>query len=289
MAKNPKQQKNQRNRNARNNHQRHKPKYAKGKQIHERSIRTNPNKGVGGEVVEGRQAVRELLLAGKRRVREVILVAGLDPAPILAQIKDLAVERRVPVYEVPRSKFDSLAVTESPQGVVSFAEPLPNLEIDDLLSSGRKPFILVMDGILDPRNLGAMLRTAECAGVTGVLLPKHRATRITPAVAKTAQGAIEHLPIASVSGIPKGLKILKEKGVWTVGLDSNASTEIYEVEVADEPLALVLGSEGQGLGRLSRERCDLIAKIPILGSIESLNVSAAAAIACFEIAKKRRG
>ena len=197
-------------------------------------------------------------------------------------------ERRVPIYEVSRSKFDSHAVTESPQGVVAFAEPLPNREIEDLLSSQGKPFILVLDGILDPRNLGAMLRTAECAGVTGVLLPKHRATRITPTVAKTAQGAIEHLPIASVSGIPKGLNLLKEMGVWTVGLDSNAETDIYEIKVADEPLALVLGSEGQGLGRLSRERCDLIAKIPIVGAIESLNVSAAAAIACFEIAKKRR-
>jgi len=284
MTKNSKQRKNQRSRGS----QRHKPKQTKGKNVDGRNNRTGVNKGVGGGVIEGRQAVRELLAAGKRRVREVVLVEDLDPSPILSQIRELAMERRVPIYEVSRSKFDSHAVTESPQGVVAFAEPLPNREIEDLLSSQGKPFILVMDGILDPRNLGAMLRTAECAGVTGVLLPKHRATRITPTVAKTAQGAIEHLPIASVSGVPKGLNLLKEMGVWTVGLDSNAETDIYEIKVADEPLALVLGSEGQGLGRLSRERCDLIAKIPIVGAIESLNVSAAAAIACFEIAKKRR-
>ncbi|MBG01151.1 MAG: 23S rRNA (guanosine(2251)-2'-O)-methyltransferase RlmB [Acidimicrobiaceae bacterium] len=289
MAKNSRNRKTTRKNNSRQNRQGNRHRQDRGKQIHERSNRTSPNKGLGGDVVEGRQAVRELLAAGNRRVREVVLITDLDPSPILAQIKDLALEKRVPLREVTRSKFDSLAVTESPQGVVSFAEPLPNLEIEDLLSSPMgKPFLLVMDGIMDPRNLGAMLRTAECAGVTGVLLPKHGATRITPAVTKTAQGAIEHLPIASVSSIPKGLNLLKGQGVWTVGLDADSVTDIYELEVTDEPVALVLGSEGQGLGRLSRERCDLIAKIPLIGSIDSLNVSAAAAVACFEIAKKRR-
>tara|TARA_B100000131_G_C17994923_1_gene564109 strand:- start:56 stop:925 length:870 start_codon:yes stop_codon:yes gene_type:complete len=288
MTKNQNQRKTHGRNSSRKNHQRPKHRNPKDKSTFEKNSKRNTSKGIGGDVVEGRQAVRELLLAGKRKVREVTFLAGMDPSPILSQIRDLAMESRVPVYEVSRAKFDLLATTDAPQGVISYAEPLRNLEIDDLLSTKEKPFLLVMDGIVDPRNLGAMLRSAECAGVTGILLPKHRSTKITPTVAKTAQGAIEHLPIGSVSGIPKGISLLKERGVWTVGLDSSASTEIFELGVADEPLALVLGSEGQGLGRLSRERCDLIAKIPVFGSIESLNVSVAAAIACFEIAQRRR-
>jgi 23S rRNA (guanosine2251-2'-O)-methyltransferase len=285
MAKNPKHRPRQRKAN---------PQQGRPHQNHQKNDRgpvnrknTDGKKGIGGDIVEGRHAVRELLLAGKRRVHEVVFVAELEPSPVLAEIRDLAEESRVPLYEINRSKFDSLAMTESPQGVISRAEPLPNLELEDLFLTDKKPFILVMDGITDPRNLGAMLRTAECAGVTGILLPRHRSTRISPAVTKTAQGAIEHLPIASVSGIPKGLTLLKNHGVWTVGLDAVAETEIYGLEVADEPIALVLGSEGRGLGRLSRERCDLVATIPLFGMIDSLNVSAATAIACFEIAKQR--
>ena len=288
MAKNQHRRQSHGGKPSRSSHQRRKAKNHKGKPPHDKSTRNNTSKGIGGDVIEGRQAVRELLLAEKRKVREVTFLAGMDPSPVLSQIKDLAMESRVPVYEVPRAKFDLLATTDAPQGVIAFAEPLRNLEIDELLATKKKPFLLVIDGVVDPRNLGAMLRSAECAGVTGVLLPKHRSTKITPTVAKTAQGAIEHLPIGSVSGIPKGLSLLKEKGVWTVGLDSNAPSEVFELGVADEPLALVLGSEGQGLGRLSRERCDIIAKIPVFGSIESLNVSVAAAIACFEIAQRRR-
>ena len=288
MAKNQHRRHSHGGKPSRRSHQRRKAKNHKGKPPHDKSTRNNTSKGIGGDVIEGRQAVRELLLAEKRKVREVPFLAGMDPSPVLSQIKDLAMESRVPVYEVSRAKFDLLATTDAPQGVIAFAEPLRNLEIDELLATKKKPFLLVIDGVVDPRNLGAMLRSAECAGVTGVLLPKHRSTKITPTVAKTAQGAIEHLPIGSVSGIPKGLSLLKEKGVWTVGLDSNAPSEIFELGVADEPLALVLGSEGQGLGRLSRERCDIIAKIPVFGSIESLNVSVAAAIACFEIAQRRR-
>ena len=272
----------------RSSNQKSKHRRPKEKHPFDRASDKGTTKGIGGDVIEGRQAVRELLLAQKRKIKEVVFLAGLDPSPVLAQIRDLAMEARIPLYEVARAKFDQLAITDAPQGVISYAEPLPNLGIDDLLSTTKKPFLLVMDGIVDPRNLGAMLRSAECAGVTGVLLPKHRSTKLTPTVAKTAQGAIEHLPIGSVSGIPKGLSLLKEKGVWTVGLDSDASTEIFELGVADEPLALVLGSEGQGLGRLTRERCDLLAKIPVFGSIESLNVSVASAIACFEIAQRRR-
>ncbi len=288
MAKNQNRRKSHGHSSMRPSNQRSKNRRPKERPPFDRTSDKGTPKGIGGDVIEGRQAVRELLLAQKRKIKEVIFLAGLDPSPVLAQIRDLAIEARIPLHEVARAKFDQLATTDAPQGVISYADPLPTLGIDDLLSTRKKPFLLVMDGIVDPRNLGAILRSAECAGVTGVLLPKHRSTKITATVAKTAQGAIEHLPVGSVSGIPKGLSLLKEKGVWTVGLDSDASTEIFELGVADEPLALVLGSEGQGLGRLTRERCDLLAKIPVFGSIESLNVSVAAAVACFEIAQRRR-
>ncbi len=245
-------------------------------------------RGPGGDIVEGRHAVRELLLAGTRRVREIVLSADMEPAPILQEIAQLANEARVPVREVSRSKFDALAVTESAQGIQAKAAPLPDLGLEDLLAGDREPFLLVMDGITDPGNLGAMLRTGECAGVTGVILPRHRAARVTPTVAKAAQGAIEHVPIATVSGVPKALGQLAQAGVWTIGLDAAADTEIYDITVADGPVALVLGAEGKGLSRLARERCDVVASIPLLGVLDSLNVSAAAAIACFEIARHRR-
>ena len=210
MARNQNRRKSHGHSSTRPSNQRSKHRRPKERPPFDRSSDRGTPKGIGGDVIEGRQAVRELLLAQKRKIKEVVLLAGLDPSPVLAQIRDLAMEGRIPLHEVARPKFDQLATTDAPQGVISYAEPLPNLGIDDLLSTSKKPFLLVLDGIVDPRNLGAMLRSAECAGVTGVLLPKHRSTKITPTVAKTAQGAIEHLAsfnlINTFEGhdIPKG-------------------------------------------------------------------------------------
>ena len=252
--------------------------------------RSERPKGPGGDQVEGRHAVRELLLAGTRKTREIVLAADLDPASILDEIIDLADEARVEIREISRSKFEAMAKTDAPQGVLARAQPLPDRDLDDLLAApgGRPPFLLFLDGITDPGNLGALLRTGECAGVTGVVLPRHRAARITPTVTKAAAGAVEHLPIATVTGIPKALGELAEHGIWSVGLDVAADTTVYDMKVADGPIALVLGAEGKGLSRLARERCDLVVTIPILGVLDSLNVSAAAAVACFEVARRRR-
>lgn len=251
--------------------------------------RTERPRGPGGDQVEGRHAVRELLLAGNRKTREVVLAADMDPAPILDEITDLAAEAYVEVREVSRAKFEAMARTDAPQGVLAKAQPLPDLELEDVLvtADGSPPFLLVLDGITDPGNLGALLRTGECAGVTGVVLPRHRAARITPTVTKAAAGAIEHLPMATVSGIPKALASLQSHGVWTVGLDVAADTEVYDMNVADGPVALVLGAEGKGLSRLARERCDLVVTIPLKGVLGSLNVAAATAVACFEVARRR--
>lgn len=250
--------------------------------------RSERPRGPGGDHLEGRHAVRELLLAGERKTREVIFAADLDPAPILDEIVDLADEANVEIREVPRTKFEAMARTDAPQGVIAFAQPLPERSLEQLVTgTDGPPFLLVLDGITDPGNLGALLRTGECAGVTGVVLPRHRSARITPTVAKAAAGAIEHLPMATVSGIPKALGELADAGVWSVGLDVAADATVYDMNVADGPVALVLGAEGRGLSRLARDRCDLVVTIPLQGVLGSLNVAAATAVACFEVARRR--
>lgn len=257
---------------------------------------------IGGDQVEGRQSVRELLLAGRREVREVFLVAGQDPAPILHDIIDLADEAKIPIRQVSRSRFETISRTEAPQGVVALAAPLRPVLLEELVapdpkaqsretpaSGAVKPFIVVVDSVVDPHNLGALMRSAETAGVTGFVFSRHRSPRISPTVTKVAAGAVEHLPIAQANGIAGALRDFTKMGIWNVGLDAVADTLVWELNLADEPLALVLGSEGKGLSRLVRESCDLLVTIPLSGVIGSLNVSAAGAIACFEVKRQRQG
>jgi 23S rRNA (guanosine2251-2'-O)-methyltransferase len=251
--------------------------------------KTGDRRALGGDQVEGRQAVRELLLAGRRRTREILVANDLDRSPILDDILSLAAEHRVSVREVSRTKLEAAARTDAPQGVVARAAPLPEVDLDALArpSGGTPPFLVAVDGVTDPGNLGALLRAAECAGVSGVLLPRHRAAHVTAAVTKAAAGAVEHLPIAVVPGLPAGLARLKELGVWVVGLDAGGSQALDRLPCAADAVALVLGAEGRGLSRLVRERCDLVAAIPLRGRLGSLNVAAAAAIGCYEVARQR--
>jgi 23S rRNA (guanosine2251-2'-O)-methyltransferase len=250
---------------------------------------TGKRQGVGGDQVEGRQAVRELLLAGRRKVREVWVLAESDQADIVDDILELAEAERVPVREVGRTKFFAEARCEAPQGVLAKAAPLPEASLDDLAAArgGPPPFLVAVDGVTDPGNLGALLRSAECAGATGVVLPRHRAVHVTPTVTKAAAGAVEHLAFAVVGGLPTALQQLRQHGVWVVGLDGGGSTGLWEMPAADGPIALVLGAEGTGLSRLVRQRCDEIVSIPLLGALPSLNVAAAGALACFEVARAR--
>ena len=250
------------------------------------------DRGLGGEQVEGRQAVRELLLAGRRKALEVVFCSGLDDAPILDDIIDLADEGKVPMREVSKGKFDALTRTESSQGVVAMAQPVPEHDLDDLAravdpATRANPFLLLVDGVTDPGNLGALLRSAECAGVTGVVLPKHRAVHLSPTVTKAAAGAIEHLPMGLVAGLPAAITRLRELGVWVVGLDGAADESLFDLTLAAEPVALVLGSEGKGLSRLVAQRCDSVVSIPLRGALGSLNVSAAGTLACYEVARRR--
>ena len=243
-------------------------------------------KGAGGEQIEGRRAVREALLAGRRRVREVWMDGALEPAPVLDEIIKLAERAGVPVRMTP--KIDQLSRTDAAQGVIARGDPLP-LAVDDELLADPNAFLLALDGVTDPRNLGAILRTAEGAGATGVLLPRRRSVHITPAVTKAAAGAVEHLPIALVSGIPALLERAGRAGVWTVGLDERGPGDLFSLELATEPVVLVLGAEGRGLSRLARERCDVLVRIPMLGRLPSLNVATAASLAAYEVARRRHG
>jgi len=245
---------------------------------------------LGGDQIEGRQAVRELLLAGNRRAREIVMAADMETAPILEEILELANEDRIPIRELSKAKFDAFARTESSQGVVALAPPLLEHDLETFVKprNGIPPFLLVVDGVTDPGNLGSLLRIAECAGVTGVILARHRAVHITPTVTKTAAGAIEHLPITQVTGIPSAIGQLNDLGVWTVGLDMGGDSSVFDLRVATDPVALVLGAEGRGISRLARERCEVVATIPLAGNIDSLNVAAAGAVACFEVVRRRQ-
>ena len=241
-----------------------------------------------GQQVEGRRAVHELLTAGRRKVHELLLSSGSDDAPELRALESLAREVGVRIKEVPADQIERRARTNAPQGVIAFAAPVPSADLDELLADPRA-FLVALDGVTDPQNLGAVMRSAETAGATGIVLATHRAAGLTPAVAKAAAGAIEYLPVAFVSGIPGALDRAKRAGVWCAGLDADGDQSVFELSVADAPLVLVLGAEGRGLSRLARARCDVIASIPMHGHIESLNVSAAAAVACTEIARRRAG
>jgi len=247
-------------------------------------------RGLGGNQVEGRQAVRELLIAGRRKVHEIWLSSELFDDEGVADLLQLAKANRVAVASVGRAKLEARARSEAPQGVIAFALPLEEADFAELIRGGprHKPFLVAIDGVTDPGNLGAIIRNCEGAGVDGVLIPRHRAVHVTPTVAKASAGAVEYTSIALVGGLPATFAQLKEHGIWIVGLDDAADRSLFDIgDLAVDGICLVLGAEGAGLSRLVRARCDVIVSIPMLGRISSLNVSAAAALATYEIARHR--
>ncbi|MGP8162170.1 MAG: 23S rRNA (guanosine(2251)-2'-O)-methyltransferase RlmB [Acidimicrobiales bacterium] len=264
-----------------------------------RRLRTDRAEGgLGGEQVEGRRAVRELLAAGRRAVHEVVIAEGQDASTLLDEVIALARAARVPLRSASPSDLRAVARSETPQGVVARAAPVEPVELDALVTEnpgrgpartpdGAVPFIVVVAEVTDPRNLGAVLRSALGAGATGVVLARRRTTHLTPSALKAAAGAVEHLPIALVPGIGPALTALSARGVWTVGLDPEGERVLDELEIATEPLAIVVGAEGRGLAPLVKKRCDIRCRIPLYGPVESLNVSVAAAVALFAIASRR--
>jgi 23S rRNA (guanosine2251-2'-O)-methyltransferase len=248
--------------------------------------------GLGGDQVEGHHAVHELLAVGRRRVKAVWVAQSRAGSVPLVEIVSLARRQGVAVQLKSPEALASAALTSSPQGVVAWAQPVDAVPLAELLVSrppGPNPFLLVLDGVTDPGNFGALLRTAACAGATGAAIGRHRSAPLTPAALKAAAGAVEKVPIAVVPGIPVALQQLSKAGVWTVGLDPDGEADLWHTTLLEAPVALVLGSEGQGLSRLARQRCDVLARIPQSGVLESLNVAAAGAVACFEVARRRAG
>lgn len=233
-------------------------------------------------------------MAQRRKVHEVWISAELEGDPGVADIVEIANAQRVPLLHVARAKLEREARSEAPQGVLAHAAEIAEADLAELIgarggSSKRPPFLVAVDGVTDPGNLGAIIRSCDGAGVSGVLLPRHRSVHVTPTVAKASAGAVEHVPMALVPGLPAALKQLKEHGVWIVGLDDGADRDLYDIDkLANEPICVVLGAEGAGLSRLTRERCDSIVSIPMAGSVSSLNVSVAAAVALYEVARSRR-
>lgn len=268
------------------------PERSRASQRGSTSRSSSDNRGLGGTQIEGRQAVRELLLAGRRRVHEIVMSDDLDDNPVMSDILDLAADQRIPVRKIARRELEREARSEAPQGVIAFAAELVEADLADFVgrsSGNRRPFLVAVDGVTDPGNLGAILRSCDGAGVDGVILPRHRAVHITPTAAKSAAGAVEYVSMCIVGGLPTALRQLKEAGVWIVGLHDAADKSIFDLgDLAKEPICLVLGAEGPGLSRLVRERCDVVVSIPMLGSLSSLNVSAATALATYEIVRARR-
>lgn len=245
------------------------------------------------------QTVNENILAGRnpvmeamrnRRTIDKILVARGEKEGSIIKIMATAKERGIPVIEVEKVKLESLAQTTSHQGVVAYTTPFQYSEIDDILKTaeerGEDPFLLILDGINDPHNFGALIRTAETAGVHGIILPKRNACPMTATVMKSAAGATEYMKIARVTNITDTVKMLKNKNIWVYGADGAANETIYETNLRG-PVAIVLGDEGYGISRLVKENCDVLIKIPMKGQISSLNVSVAGALILYETVRQR--
>ncbi|MGH2426874.1 MAG: 23S rRNA (guanosine(2251)-2'-O)-methyltransferase RlmB [bacterium] len=240
------------------------------------------------ELIYGRQPVLEALLAS-RPLRKILVSRSSRPSGAVRAILDHARQQDIAVQFVDQRRLDEL-VSGNHQGVVAMAsaKPLGSIEqiLDAARTSGKPPLVLVLDGVEDPANLGAILRTADGAGVHGVIIPKHRAVGLTGVVARTSAGAIEHVPVAQVTNLVSALEELKAAGLWVVGADPKAPQNLYEIDLTP-PLVLVIGGEGKGLRRLVREHCDLLIRLPMHGSMSSLNVAVAAGVLLFEIVRQR--
>ncbi len=242
------------------------------------------------ELLYGRRAVLETLRAGRRRIHRVCIGEGVRPGGIVADIIAAARLHGCPVAEVASPVLNRVGPVNH-QGVLAEAGPYPYVDLSDILAApgSEDPFYLVLDHLQDVQNLGALLRTAEAMAVNGVLLPDRRAAEITPAVVNASAGAVEHLKIAQVVNLVQGLEQLKATGVWVVGLDASADAVPLSRADLRGPFALVVGAEGEGLGRLVREHCDWLLAIPMYGRIESLNAAVAGSVALVTARQARGG
>ena len=242
------------------------------------------------DLIEGRNAVSEALRAG-RNIDKIFIARG-DTDRTLGRIIAKAKERGIVIKECARRKLDAMSTTHAHQGIIAQAAVREYCSMDDILAlaaqRGEEPFVVVCDEIADPQNLGAILRTAECAGVHGVVIPKRRSAGLTAVVDKVSGGAAEHMLVARVSNISAALRELKEQGLWVYGTAADAPAVLWDTAMTG-PICLVIGSEGFGMGRLVEESCDFTVSIPLLGKVTSLNASAAASVMIYEVVRQRRG
>lgn len=240
------------------------------------------------DLIEGRNAVIEVLRSD--RTIEQILVATGDVSGSINMILALAKEKKVVIKQVDRRKLDQLSQTGAHQGVIAQITPYKYCDVDDIIKyaeeKGEPPFIVILDEIEDPHNFGSIIRTAETCGVHGIIIPKRRNVGLTPAVYKASVGAVEHMKIAKVTNINSTIDMLKEKGIWIYGADMEGKSYCYDVDFRGA-VALIIGSEGKGILKLTKNKCDVLVKIPMVGNISSLNASVAGGILMYEILKQK--
>ena len=239
-------------------------------------------------VIEGRNAVIEALRAGENIDKIFILKGETDKT--LGHIASKARAAGIVVVDADRRKLDNMSRTHAHQGVIALAAVREYVSVESILQAaeakGEKPLLVICDEISDHHNLGAIIRTAECAGAHGVVIPKRRSAGLTAVVAKTSAGAVAHVPVARVPNIPSLLKDLKKQGVWVFGTAANGTTNLYDADLKGAA-AIVIGSEGEGMTRLAEENCDFLVSIPMRGKLNSLNASAAAAILLYDAVRQR--
>ncbi len=237
--------------------------------------------------IEGKNPVLEALKSG-RSIDRILIAKGSNEGSI-REIVARAKEQKIVIREIDRKKLDEISGSRAHQGIIAYVSPYNYVEVEDILNhaknKGEDPFIIILDEITDPHNLGAIIRTAECLGAHGIVIPKRRSVGITPAVVKASAGAVEYMLISKVTNISMTIKKLQDNGVWVAG----AAMDGEEIPNQDlrGPLALVIGNEGAGMGRLVKESCDFIVKIPLRGKIQSLNASVAAGILMYEVIRQR--
>jgi 23S rRNA (guanosine2251-2'-O)-methyltransferase len=244
----------------------------------------------GEDIIEGRNAVTEALRAGRPMVK-LFLQSGLDD-PSIRNIASRARAAGIAVVEADRRKLDRMSFTRAHQGVIAIAAAHEYVSVDEILRKaadiGQAPLVVVCDGLSDPHNLGAIIRTADAAGAHGVIIPKRRSAGLTSVVAKASAGAVEYVPVARVTNIASVLRELKKKGLWICGTAADGSKSLYDADLKC-PIAIVIGSEGEGMARLVADTCDYTVSIPMSGKINSLNASAAAAVLLYEAVRQRMG
>ena len=252
-------------------------------------LKINKQENEFNDQVEGRNAVLELL-ESDRDINKIFISDGEKHGSI-NKIIALAKEKKVIINEVSKAKLNQMSQTENNQGVIAIVPPFNYCEIEDILdlakSRNEKPFVLILDGIEDPHNLGSIIRTAETAGVHGIIIPKRRAANVNSTVAKVSAGAVEYMKIARVNNINDAINTLKENDIWICGTDMNTDKYYYDEDFTGG-IGIVIGSEGYGMSRLVKENCDFLVKIPMKGKITSLNASVSAGIVMYEVVKQRK-